>query len=393
VALPSNMEAKLATLESSDALLYIETYAGFARMCAKQGRSKMVPDPAMVQRMAKLLDGLILDESSAIGHHKSLQTEVVTDIAEHADAAKLCVFLLSGTPFGRDPHLLWSQMKLLDQGYTLGETLGIFRATFFRTEQNYFGGLSHVFLKKQTPLLHRHIAHRSIRFALDQADLPAVTPIVVHLDLAIDAGQLYEAAVKQLRASRGNYDLCKNAFMRMRQISSGFINLKNPDTGERERLEFKDNPKLEWVKSQIGALDGQVLIYHDFIHSGEVLKAALDEMKVSNCIINGKVSSGEVNRAYDDFTQGKKQVLLLNSQAGAFGVNLQCAKYGVFYESPVPVIIRKQTELRFIRPGSEHQKVVKIDLVVRDTVDEAILQFHAQGADLFKAILDGSFKL
>ena len=124
-----------------------------------------------------------------------------------------------------------------------------------------------MFQKKQTPLLHRHIAHRSIRFSLDQADLPAVTPIIVRLDLAADASQLYEAAVEQLRKSRGNYDLCKNAFMRMRQISSGFINMKDPDTGERERLEFKDNPKLEWVKSQIEGMDGQIIIFHDFIHS------------------------------------------------------------------------------------------------------------------------------
>ena len=394
VALPSNVPAKLATLQDSDALLFIETYAGFARLCSQKGRSrKRVPAPDMVQHMVGLLDGLILDESSAVGHHNSLQTEIISDIVAHKDASKLCVFLLSGTPFGRDPHLLWSQMKLLDGGYTLGETLTLFRATFFTTKQNYFGGWEHEFQKKTTPLLHRHIAHRSIRFALDQADLPAVTPIIIRLDLATDAAQLYEAAAEQLRKSRGHYDLCKNAFMRMRQISSGFINMKDPDTGARERLEFKDNPKLEWIRSQIESMDGQIIIFHDFIYSGELLKRTLDEMKIGNVIINGQVSGGAVNKAYDDFTQGRAQVLLLNSQAGAFGVNLQMARYGIYFESPVPVITRKQTELRFVRPGSEHQHVVKVDLVVNNTVDEAILDFHAQGSSLFKAILDGSFKI
>ena len=388
--LPSNMAAKLTTLEDGDALLFIETYAGFSRMCSKsRGGSKLAPDPDMVAHMATLLDGLILDESSAIGNYKSLQTSVVSDIAAKDD--KLCVFLLSGTPFGRDPHLLWPQMKLLDKGYTLGNTLGIFRSTFFTTKINNWGGWEYEFQIKKTPLLHRHIAHRSIRFALDQADLPDVTPIIVRIDLATDAMALHERAITQLRAAKGNYDLCQNAFMRLRQISSGFINMKDADTGEKDRLEFKNNPKLEWIKSQIGNMDGQIIVFHDFIHSGEVLKRALDEMQVGNCIINGQTK--DVNRAYDDFTRGRKQVLLLNSQAGAYGVNLQMARYGIYYESPVPVIVRKQTELRFIRPGSEHQKVVKIDLVVNGTVDEAILQFHAQGADLFKAILDGSFKL
>ena len=123
------------------------------------------------------------------------------------------------------------------------------------------------------------------------------------------------------------------------------------------------------------------------------MKRRARQLEVSNVIINGQISSGHVTKAYDDFTKGKAQVLLLNSQAGAFGLNLQMARYGIYYESPVPVIIRKQTELRFIRPGSEHQSVVKIDLVMNDTVDDAILQFHEQGENLFKAILDGRFKL
>jgi hypothetical protein len=57
------------------------------------------------------------------------------------------------------------------------------------------------------------------------------------------------------------------------------------------------------------------------------------------------------------------------------------------------VITRKQCELRFIRPGSDHKSVVRVDLLMNNTVDGAILQFHAQGESLFKAILDGRFKV
>ena len=391
-AMPSKIDDKIALLESTDALLVIETYAGFTRLCAKaNGGGKLSVDPQMLARVCHLIDGMILDESSAIGNHGSLQTDIVQRIAKLNP--QLCVYLLSGTPFGRDPQLLWPQMKILDGGHTLGETLGLFRSVFFSSKRNYWGGYEHEFLKKKTPLLHRHIAHRSIRFPLDQADLPAVTPIVVTLDLAADANDLYQAARTQMRDSKGSYELCKHAFIRMRQISSGFVNLKDPETGERERIEFRNNPKLEWVKSQIEGMDGQIILFHDFIFSGEVLKRELDKLKVSNAIINGQCSGTAINKAYDDFTQGKAQVLLLNSQAGAYGVNLQMARYGIYYESPVPVIVRKQTELRFIRPGSQHRTVVKVDLVMNDTVDHLILQFHAQGKSLFRAILDGAVKL
>ena len=93
-----------------------------------------------------------------------------------------------------------------------------------------------------------------------------------------------------MRASRGSYELMKNAFIRMRQISSGFVNVKNEETGKVERLELKESPKLEWIKSQLPDMDGQAIVFHDFIYSGEMLQRELNKLGVSNCLINGKVS-------------------------------------------------------------------------------------------------------
>lgn len=399
VAMPSSMESKVDTLQNSPALLFIETYAGFTRLCtmprpkSKKKRRKQddrVPYTKMIDALATLLDGVIADESSALGHDESLQTRVMELLARRRN--DLCIFHLSGTPFGREPQLLLPQMRLIDDGYSLGATMGLFRSAFYTATENPFGGYKYEFRKRASPALERCLAHRSVRFSLDAADLPAVFPMEVKLDLAAEPAAYYAAAVDQLRASRGNFDLCKNAFIRMRQISSGFLNVRDPDTGARERVEFAENPKLDWIKSQIGSMDGQVIIFHDFIYSGQLLTRELDAMGVGNCIINGRVTDAELDRAYEDFTKGRKQVLLLNSQAGAYGSNLQMARYGIYYESPVPVIIRKQTELRFIRSGSHHKTVVKIDLIMNNTVDADILRFHEEGANLFTAILDGSYQ-
>ena len=90
-AMPSKTEEKFALLADADApLLIIETYAGFARMCSvltqvkdKKGKVKnvMAADPKILRQVAKLIGGMILDKSSAVGHHDTLQTEVVTKIA------------------------------------------------------------------------------------------------------------------------------------------------------------------------------------------------------------------------------------------------------------------------------------------------------------------------
>jgi hypothetical protein len=67
---------------------------------------------------------------------------------------------------------------------------------------------------------------------------------------------------------------------------------------------------------------------------------------------------------------------------------LQIAKYGIYYESPVGAIMRKQTEKRLDRQYSIHDRIMLIDLIVRGTVDQSILDFHAEGRSLWKAILN-----
>ena len=69
------------------------------------------------------------------------------------------------------------------------------------------------------------------------------------------------------------------------------------------------------------------------------------------------------------------------------------AKYMFIYESPVPVITRKQILKRIEREGSDHDKVFIYDLICKDTADRQILQAHKEGYSLFEAIVEGRVKL
>jgi len=55
---------------------------------------------------------------------------------------------MAGIPVGRDPQVLWAQFNYCDHGETLGETLGIFRAAFFRAETNYWSGFPNYIFEK-----------------------------------------------------------------------------------------------------------------------------------------------------------------------------------------------------------------------------------------------------
>lgn len=369
--------------------IVIETFSGLTRMVCeegqtKKGKTKLFPNKTLVRRMSKLLLGLFIDESTAVKNRASLPYRICRQFAKTAE----CVFLLTGTPFGRKPEDLWAQMQLVDNGYTLGETLGLFRSAFCKSKVNHWGGVDWTFDDEKGELLNRFLAHRSVRFEADAKDKPEVKSFLITLRMPDGPDAYYRRARETMLRARGNYKAMENAFCKMRQISSGFVGFKDEDDGRRAQFELEPNIKLDWLVNRL--LDcpqgEKSIVFHEFIHSGKMLARRLNKEGIGYLLLNGKTKDHQAVLRDFDRDPGF-EVLLLNSKAGGLGLNLQVAKNGFYYESPVGVILRRQTEARYIRQGSQHRWVRRFDLVVVNTVDQDILAFHAEGGDLFKRIM------
>lgn len=392
LVLPSNIKEKWEQLESTKTLFVIETYAGFFRMVTtKQARkkgkgNKLVLDPKLIRRVQKQFKGFVCDESVNVGNHQGLPFRACRQLAKAADVA----FELTGTPFNRDPTTLWAQFFLVDGGHTLGETLGLYRSIFFKESKNFFSGApEYKFSKKQKELLNSFIANKSISFPADEASLPKCVPVSKYVDLGDDAMAYYQRFKDQLVASRGNFVETKNAFIRMRQISSGFVGYEDDETGERAKFEFPDNPKLDMLLSIIESTKShKSIVFFEFNYSGEKLLSELKKLKIGTEIIYGKAKDPE--GAKQRFKTSEKARVLLLQNAMAAGLNVQVAKYGVFYESPVSASARKQSQRRVERQHSLYNTVFIYDLLMRNTVDEQILGYHKEGRDLFEAIVRGA---
>ena len=297
---------------------------------------------------------------------------------------------MTGTPFNRDPTLLWAQMYLIDHGQTLGETLGLFRAIFCNESENYFSGApEYKFNKKQQSLLNDFIANKSIAYPADEGSLPECVEIQKYVSLPGDAGAYYERFRQELVSAKGNFQETKNAFLRLRQISSGFVGYQDDETGERSKFEFPDNPKLDMLLSLLHEVyeNDKSIVFFDFTYSGERIYEELKKAKIDSILLHGKTK--DVDAARNAFMQQpKKRVLLLQNRFG-IGLNVQIARYNFFYESPVSAILRKQCVGRFVRQHSLHKTVFQYDLLMKDTVDSQILKFHVEGGDLFQAIIKG----
>ena len=395
LTLPSVIEEKWQALSESNDLFVVESYAGLFRMVTrktqdKKGNNYLELDPKKIRLLQKHFQAFACDESENVGNHMALPFRVCRQLAK----TSIAKFTMTGTPFNRDPTLLWSQMYLVDGGYTLGETLGLFRSIFCSEAENFFSGRpEYKFIKKKQPLLNDFIANVSIEYEADAKTLPKCDTVRKYIEFDTDAMTYYQKFKDQLLAAQGNFIEQKSAFIRLRQISSGFVGYEDDETGEKVKFEFPDNPKLEMLLSIIKStrLEYKIIVFFEFTYSGEKILAELKKSKIGATIIYGKTKDTDI--AKKQFMEDpKKRVLLLQTRMAA-GMNVQVAKYAIFYESPVSATKRKQCRRRVERQHSLHDSVIIYDLLMKGGVDEQILEFHAEGDNLMDAIVRGKTKL
>lgn len=410
LVLEGSSRQKWERMQEGDEFLVLETYAGLTRLLstlikpdtddvvkrryrkAKIKKPQLVLDPKLVKEFKTMIQGIVFDESIMVARKQgngSLSHRICRWLANKCRIA----FALNGTPFGRDPTEMWGQFNIIDRGETLGDSLGLFRATFFTATQTEWGNVEWTFNPKQKELLTRMIANRSIRYEADESTLPGVSYIVKQVPMPRGATEYYEKAKREIIAAEGNYHELKNVFMRMRQISSGFIGYQDDETGERAQYEFETNPKLEMLMSLIAGLkpSDKLVVFHQFTYSGNMIARMLKEAKIGYARLYGKTKDPDAQLV--KFQGAGCQVFVLQNDSGGFGLDrLKVARYAVYYESPISTVLRVQTGRRIRRQGSEHSRVFIYDLVVPDTVDAQILEAHEEGIDLFQSIVDGKRK-
>lgn len=395
VGLDKGGEHRADMLEDTSIDVVVSTYAGLLHYTSDKSTKKWKPDPTRCENVAEWFGVWVLDESSYVKSHTSLIFNTLKRVFAMTNPAR---FLLTGTPFGKDPSDLWSQFYLLDGGETLGQTLGMFRAAFCVSKRNYWGGWEHRFRKEMTGTLNRMIANRSIRYAEAEClDLPELVggitsgnPMVRPVEMTSTAEAYYNKVTLELRESKGNFQLVESAFMRMRQITAGWLGAKDDTTGEKLAVALPDHPKLDALIELLTEIpqDEKVVVFNVYHVSGDLVCKALTSAKVPHVRLYGKTSKKGRRAALDRFRTGNARVLVA-SEAGAFGLNLQAATRVVFFESPVSPIIRRQMEKRCHR-GGQDRRVFIYDLVVKDSVDDRIVASLESGRDLFEMILEGA---
>ena len=364
------------------------TYAAFLRLvCVFVRKTKkkrqMAIDPKLLKYYRSLFDTVVFDECDYLRSRDAITFRACRRFADHCSFT----YALTGTPFGDDPHDLWSQFRLADGGETFGSDLGLFRDLFFRKVYDHWKTFKYNFDKKQSTLLQRMVRHRSIRYAdYECNDLPRCTIVPVTIPMNQEAEDTHASLLLKLRESSGQFGLIDNSYVRLRQLVSGYIVVKVEK--EKAVVPFKPNPKLDLLEDLLCMVPPgeKSIVFNWYRDTGAIIEGLLKRMGIKYV----RIWSGASNnvKLLDRYNHDPEVQVLLGSKSIVYGANLQIANRMFIYENPSSPKERKQLVKRIDRTGQTKPTFV-YDLIMRHSIDQMILNAQKLGKNLFDMIIEG----
>jgi hypothetical protein len=352
------------------------------KVITRKDEVRLRADTEILELVAGYFTTAVIDEIHLTGNHLSLRFAIAVQLLQHCH----CKLGLTGTPLGRDPFKLWAQTYLIDDGETLSRNYYFFESAFGLKRKNPFKPRPEIiFDKSKLGLLTDRLGHRSLSCALTEIQEVNILRGTVELPMYGEQKLAYQGAIEAFIELRsGERQAITNAFIRLRQIASGYMPFSDEE-GAQRMLHFGKSSKLEWLAEFIEAYDGATpcVIFHEFTPSGKLICEVLAKARIKHGWLHG----GAKDRAglIDAFRSGRAPILVANTATGGVGIDLPEADYLLFFESPVSPTIRQQAEARPMARGS---RALLLDDLICAPIERRILGFVAEGRDMLAAIIN-----
>lgn len=325
---------------------------------------------------------LVVDESHRCKDIKARRTKLAIQLADQAD---LCRLILTGTPVLNSPMDLFSQYRIMDRGEALGKNFFVFRASYFvdrnayMPKQKYFPDWRPT--EDGMERLNKVIQRTASRVEKkDCLDLPPLVRKTIEVELSPEQRKLYDAMKTDFVAYLGDKacvaQLAITKALRLQQIVSGHVPLEG-EQGDISVRDLADTPRESALRELLGEIAPyhKVIVWTVFRHSYGVVRRVASDLDLPFVEVHGEVGPSAKQAAVDAFERDPKvRVLIGHPGSGGIGVNLVAASYSIFYSRSFSLENDLQAEARNYRGGSHiHEKVTRIDLVARNTIDETVL--------------------
>lgn len=324
---------------------------------------------------------IILDESHRCKDIKAKRTKAIIRIADQT----MYRYILSGSPILKDPADLFAQFRILDRGATFGKNFFVFRNEYFYDKNAQMPAAKHfpdwrLRVGAEVKITEK-IAKRSMRVMKSEClDLPPLVRQKIYVELSGIQKKLYDEMKQDfitfMHGKACAAPLAMTKALRLQEIVSGFVSVE----GEQgyEKIQLADNPRATALRELLEEITphSKALVWACFKENYKTIRAILDDLGVGYVVVHGQVSDEEKKAAVLRFQSDPTcRVFLGHPGSGGIGINLVAASYSIFYSRSFSLEHDLQATARNHRGGSEiHDKITRIDLVAKNTIDEKSLE-------------------
>lgn len=311
--------------------------------------------------------GVILDESQKIKNPEAKLTMDFHSIANNFTRR----IIMTGTPVANRPYDIWSQIKFLDSGKSLGESFTQFKREVdlpknLTDEIEYADQLAGIFKKLQG---------FSVRETKKTAKLtlPDKTILTHFVELEPSQRIIYESYRERLAHEFEGIngividsaeDILKR-LLRLVQCASNPALIDKTYKG----LPGKYTELLKQLQ-KIGLQSRKVVIWTGFVDGVEWLSDKLQSFSPQK--VHGKMSVAERNEAIKHFKEKPEcKILLTTPGAAKEGLTLTVSNHTIFYDRSFSLDDYLQAQDRIHRISQKDDCFVH-NLIARDTIDEWI---------------------
>ena len=306
-------------------------------------------------------DEIVCDEATQISNPGAKSVKALKQISAPKKIA------LTGTPVSNTPVDLWSIIDWIRPGY-LGN-FSQFKDKYVLTDWwgNVAGYINLDDLsEKIAPLMLRRTKEEVFK------DFPAKTTENIIFELSTEERKVYEGVQKRILEEIQSYlskidqrtlNLIPVKMLRLKQVT-GHLKLIG-EKGESSKL-----AALKDILEPIIKSGEKAIVFTQFAEMAKILAKELkDQLPL---LIYGDVPAEERQALVNLFnTRDLCHPIMISTEAGAYGINLQSASYVIHYDAPWSVAKLTQREDRAHRIG-QTKPVTVYNLIARNSIDQYI---------------------
>lgn len=294
-------------------------------------------------------------------------------------------YILTGTPTPNGMMDLFSQIMIVDGGAALGRYITHYRNQYFYPSG--YGGYEWKLQEDAEKRIQQKIKPITLRLeAEDFLDLPEIVINRIDVELPEEVRDIYKEMEDDMFSSLDRGDIvavnAAAASIKCRQIANGGV------YDEHRNVHHLHMAKAEAVGDLVEELQGTpALVAYEFHHDLERLLKVLGK---NTPYIGAGVSEKRTAEIEAAWNRGEIPVLLGNPASMGHGLNLQNAGNHIIWHSLTWNFENyDQFNKRVRRQGSKHARVFIHHLMVRDTIDEAIMFAIKHKDRTQKSLLNG----